>query len=58
MSGDGRIAAYETVLRTIATESCIRTRDMFRIQNCMLPGEGMQTMERAIAALKLQKLIA
>ena len=54
---NGRIAAFEVLLRNDATRSLIRRGEAYRLHSYMHPRDGMQTMDASIRELTAQGLI-
>ena len=55
-AGGGRVGAYATLFKTLATTSVLRNGNLEELDNYM-SRDGMQTMEMAIQSLKGRGLI-
>lgn len=55
---EGRVAAFEILLRTDATANMIRTGDGDLLTPMSIAGSGMQTLDYALACLAIQQEIA
>lgn len=53
----GRVAAFEVLLKTVATEKLIRNGEAFQLKDYMCPEYGMLTMDASIKALHERKLL-
>lgn len=56
-SGNGRVAAFEVLLKTAATEKLIRNGEAFQLRDYMRPEVGMLTMDASIKALQERNII-
>jgi len=56
-TGNGRVAAFEVLLKTPATEKLIRNGEAFQLKNYMRSEYGMITMEKALTDLQNRGLI-
>lgn len=55
--GNGRVAAFEVLLKTPATEKLIRTGEAFQLKDYMRAEYGMLTMDESIKSLRQRQLI-
>lgn len=53
----GRVAAFEVLLRTDATKNVIRSGNSFNLRTYMTAKDGMQTMDYSISELRRKKII-
>jgi pilus retraction protein PilT len=56
-NGEGRIAAFEVLLKTPATENLIRNGETFQVKDYLRPEQGMITMEESIKNLRERNCI-
>lgn len=55
--GRGRVAAFEVLLKTSATENLIRNGETFQVKDYLRPEYGMLTMEASIKALHERRIL-
>ena len=56
-AGNGRVAAFEVLLKTAATEKLIRNGESFQLKDYMRPECGMLTMENSLKDLESRGFI-